>query len=185
MSNNVNNLKFLYSALRQVESCLKALYNTCTLHYIITFQYLSQCKLPLKRFNTNILTRFFTAYCLVPLLCLGGAHWLLTNAARVRSPWSAVVVYERVWLVAHSDTWVFSGCSGFLPHKWPPSAKHPCIIQDPIGNKLSSFHGLSWVNIRIYRKHVCFEWRNSCKVHFPTTQCQLAAARIKTLNFLV
>jgi hypothetical protein len=84
------------------------------------------------------------------------AHWLLTNAARVRSPWSAVVVYEMVWLVAHSDTWVFSGCSGFLPQKWPPSAKHPCIIQDPIGNKLSSFHGLSWVNIRIYRLHVCF-----------------------------
>jgi hypothetical protein len=22
---------------------------------------------------------------------------------------------ERVWLVTHSDTWVFSGCSGFLP----------------------------------------------------------------------
>jgi hypothetical protein len=78
------------------------------------------------------------------------AHWLLTYVARVRSLWSAVVVCERVWLVAHSDTWVFSGCSGYLPQKWPPSAKHPCIIQDPIGNKLSSFHGLSCVNMYTY-----------------------------------
>jgi hypothetical protein len=43
------------------------------------------------------------------------AHWLLTYAARVRSSWSTVVVCEWVWLVAHSDTWVFSGYSGFLP----------------------------------------------------------------------
>jgi hypothetical protein len=93
---------------------------------------------------------------ILDLGCPGSAvevHWLLTYAARVRSPWSAVVVYERVWLVAHSDTWVFSGCSGFLPQKWPPSAKHPCIIQDPIGNKLSSFHGLSWVNMYVFTEY--------------------------------
>jgi hypothetical protein len=95
------------------------------------------------------------------------AHWLLTYAARVRSSWSTVVVCERVWLVAHSDTWVFSGCSGFLPQQWPPSAKHPCITQDPIENKLSSFHGLSLVNvcIYIYRIHVCFVlWLKYCQI---------------------
>jgi hypothetical protein len=53
------------------------------------------------------------------------------------SLWSRALKAE----IYHSVTWVFSGCSGFLPQKWPPSAKHPCIIQDPIGNKLSSFHG--------------------------------------------
>ena len=76
------------------------------------------------------------------------AHWFLTNATWVQSPWSAVVVCERVWLVAHLDTWVFSGCSGFLPQ-----LKHPCIIQDPIENKLSSFHGLSWVNMYVFTEY--------------------------------
>lgn len=31
------------------------------------------------------------------------------------------------YVVAHLDSWVFSGYAGFLPHQWPdPSRYHPC-----------------------------------------------------------